>query len=202
MKKQHDIVIDSDVSLKVALAQNPQSPAPQSVLNAMKIINVAYYGFDSLLHHGQIVIHEDVIEDVKKFFKLALELKFPIKCVVPISNPKYRWDDETSCGDNNSSGFNYRYISGNQSRLSKHASGLAFDINPVQNIYIQYSKNLKEIFRSPASGVYNKKTPGTLTFSHPLVILMKKLGWDWGGDWTPKSGRKDYQHFEKKFNSI
>ena len=30
-----------------------------------------------------------------------------------------------------------------------------------------------------------------------LVVLMKNLGWQWGGDWMPESGRIDYQHFEK-----
>ena len=124
-------------------------------------------------------------------------MKFPIKSVIPISHSKYKWDDILSCRDNNSSGFNYRHISGDSSRLSKHAHGLAFDINPIQNIYIKYDKNLKEVLRFPALGLYDKNILGTLILNHPLVALMKKLEWDWGGDWTPESGRVDYQHFEK-----
>jgi hypothetical protein len=161
------------------------------------MVNMEYYGFNGAIHQGKIVMHKNVAEGVKKFFELALQLKFPIKSVVPINDPKYKWDDEISCNDNNSSGFNYRTVSGNAAKLSKHATGLAFDINPVQNIYVRYDKDLKEVFRAPADGIYDKNAPGTLVADDPLVTLMKSLGWDWGGDWTPESGREDYQHFEK-----
>ena len=183
--------------MQAALAQNPENPAPRDILDSMRMIDVKYFGFDDKLHIGQIVMREDVIADVKKFFELALEFKFPVKSVIPVSNPKYKWSDEISCDDSNSSGFNYRSVSGNTNKLSKHATGLAFDINPEQNIYIRYNENLEEVFRAPADGTYDKNTPGTLTSDHPLVLLMKKLGWDWGGDWTPETGRVDYQHFEK-----
>lgn len=183
--------------IEEVMVQNPQNPAPQEILNSLEITNVAYYGFDNILHQGQIIMHKDVVGDIVKFFKLAVELEFPIKNVIPIS--KYKWDDELSCEDNNSSGFNYRYISGDRARLSKHAMGLAFDINPVQNIYVRYDKDLKEIFRAPTDGIYDKNVSGTLVSNDPLVSLMKRLGWDWGGDWTRESGREDYQHFEKNF---
>ena len=103
-----------------------------------------------------------------------------------------------SCDDNNSSGFNYRFVMGTD-RMSKHAMGLAFDINPVQNIYIKYDEKMNEVFRFPKGAVYNKNAIGTLTIDHSLVSLMKSLGWGWGGDWKPESGRVDYQHFEKIF---
>ncbi len=193
----NDIKIDSSVSPEEALAQNPDNPAPQEILDMMDIVSVKYLGFDGGLHQGQIVINKNVVGDIKKFFGLALEIKFPIQSVIPISNPKYKWDDELSCEDNNSSGFNYRNISGKANKLSKHATGLAFDINPVQNIYVRYDENLKEVFRAPIEGVYDKNVPGTLISGDPLVNLMKELGWDWGGDWTKESGREDYQHFEK-----
>ena len=186
--------MNKDIEMMI---DNPQNPAPQEVLADLEIIDVEYYGFDKVLHQGQILMHKDVAEDVAEFFKLALKLKFPIKSVILISDPRYKWDDELSCEDNNSSGFNYRCVSGDTTRLSKHALGRALDINPVQNIYVRYDGNLKEVFRSPETGKYDKNTPGTLVSDDPLVLLMKKLGWDWGGDWKPESGREDYQHFEK-----
>lgn len=184
------------MSAESILAQNPDSVAPKDIIDAMKIVSVTYYGFDGALHTGQIVVAKEVAEDVQAFFALALELQFPIEKVIPISNEKYRWNDEVSCDDNNSAGFNYRRIFGTD-RLSKHALGRAFDINPVQNIYVGYDKDLQEIFRFPKGAVYNEAAKGTLTEAHPLVVFMKKLGWTWGGDWTPESGRVDYQHFEK-----
>lgn len=189
-------VIDSAAAKEDILMQNPNSPAPEDLVRSQAILKVEYYGFDGALHCGQIVMHKDVAKDVEVFFETALAIQFPLSKVIPISHKKYTWDDVTSCNDNNSSGYNYRLIMGTN-RMSKHARGLAFDINPVQNIYVRYDENMNEIFRLPKEGVYDKNAVGTLTHDNPLVALMKKIGWDWGGDWTPQSGRVDYQHFEK-----
>lgn len=198
MKKVDEIIIDSEISLEMALAQNPKAQAPADILSAQVVSTVEYFGFDWKKHRGQIVMNSVVIDDVKEFFELALKTNFPIKKVIPICAPQYKWDDIISCGDNNSSGFNFRYVSGDPTRLSNHAKGLAFDINPVENIYVRYDKDLSETFRYPPDGVYDLEAKGTLLATSSLVLLMKKLGWDWGGDWTPESGRIDYQHFEKK----
>ncbi len=191
-------IIDSEVSKETALAQNPDSPAPVELLDAMRVLSVMYMGFDEQEHQGQMVVHKDVATDVEAFFALAHTLRFPIEKVIPISNPLYGWDDAISCDDNNSSGFNYRHVSGDPSRLSQHALGRAFDINPVQNIYIRYDKELREVFRAPANGVYDTYVQGTLSAWHLLVTFLKTRGWEWGGDWAAESGRIDYQHFEKK----
>ena len=190
------MIIDSNMAREEILAQNPKSPAPQNIIDALEILTVKYFGFDEKIHSGQLVMNKNVIKDVESFFDLALKLSFPIEKVIPISNPKYGWDDEASCNDNNSSGYNYRLIMGTN-MLSRHSQGLAFDINPVQNIYVRYDKDLNEIYRSPKDGTYNEKAKGTLTSSDPLVSHMKTLGWEWGGDWTPETGRIDYQHFQK-----
>ena len=190
------MIIDSNMAREEILAQNPKSPAPQNIIDALEILTVKYFGFDEKIHSGQLVMNKNVIKDVESFFDLALKLSFPIEKVIPISNPKYGWDDEASCNDNNSSGYNYRLIMGTN-MLSRHSQGLAFDINPVQNIYVRYDKDLNEIARYPEGGAYDENAKGTLTKDHELVILMKGLGWEWGGDWTAETGRVDYQHFEK-----
>lgn len=189
-------IVDSNMGREAILAQNPESIAPQDVIDNIEILVVEYLGFDDVIHSGQIAMSKSVSNEVKEFFELALKIRFPIEKVIPISNEKYKWDDVVSCDDNNSSGFNYRKVLGTN-RMSKHSSGSAFDINPVQNIYVRYDKDLNETARYPKDGVYNENAKGTLTKNSPLVILMKNLGWDWGGDWTPESGRVDYQHFEK-----
>ena len=83
-----EIIVDSNVSLEEALIQNPTNSAPQNILDAMEMAIVRYWGFDGKLRQGQIVMNKSVIEDVKKFFNLVLEIKFPIQSVIPISNPK------------------------------------------------------------------------------------------------------------------
>lgn len=194
--ENNTVIVDSAMSLTEALAQNPNNPAPEDILQSVEVLEVEYFSFDGKLHKGQIVMNKKVIGDVEKFFKLAKDIKFPIEKVIPVSDPKYQWDDVVSCDDNNSAGFNFRLVQGT-SRLSKHAQGLAFDINPVQNIYVRYGLDGKEVVRYPKDGRYDVEVKGTLVAGDPLVTLMKGLGWEWGGDWTPDTGREDYQHFEK-----
>ena len=58
---------------------------------------------------------------------------------------------------------------------------MTFDINPVQNIFIKYDKDMNEIYRVPKNGKYDKNISGTLTPENPLVGHMKNLGWKWEG---------------------
>lgn len=176
--------------------QNPQSVAPTHIIERQRILSVQHFGFDGVVHEGLIVVHEEVAKDVTDFFALAYDIKFPIEKVIPISDKKYQWDDETSMADNNSSGFNYRTIMGTD-KLSNHATGRAFDVNPRQNIYVKHDENGQEMFRHPKGAVYDEQTKGTLTTNHPLVIFMRERGWEWGGDWQRGDGVTDYQHFEK-----
>ena len=189
-------IIDSNLSQSEMLLQNPIMEAPQDVLEQLECKEVTYYGYDGNIHQGQIVMNKKVMKDVVLFFEEAFKLQFPIKSVIPIADKKYRWNDEVSCDDNNSSGYNFRYIGGTI-RMSKHAQGLAFDINPLQNPYIKYDENVQELWRAPKHGTYDPSTPGTLFKEHPLVELLKSKGWAWGGDWKKEEGPIDYQHFEK-----
>lgn len=178
-----------------ALRDSNYLQAPAEIRAGLTVLSVTYTGFDGLLHEGQMVAHEAVAEDMRSFFSLAQAIQFPIASVIPISHELFLWDDLTSIKRNNSSAYNFRYVTGDTSRLSKHATGHAFDINPLQNIYIAHHEDGTEACRIPEHGTYNPTAPGTLTSDHPLVHHMKRLGWLWGGDWdTPK----DYQHFEKR----
>lgn len=188
-------IIDSNLSKEEMLLQNPNMEAPQDVLKEQECRDVTYYSFDGKVHQGQIAMNTKAMADVVSFFEEAFKLHFPIKSVIPISDKRYLWNDEVSCDDNNSSGYNFRYIGGT-TRMSKHALGLAFDINPVQNPYIKYNENAEELWRAPKHGTYDPSIPGTLFKEHPLVVLLKSKGWIWGGDWKKEEGPVDYQHFE------
>jgi hypothetical protein len=189
------IHIDSALTLEEMLLQNPVMEAPQEVLEQLECKEVTYYGYDGKVHQGQVVMNTKAMADVVLFFEEAFRIQFPIKSVIPIADKKYMWDDEVSCDDNNSSGYNFRYIGGT-TRMSKHALGLALDINPVQNPYIKYNEKSEELWRAPKNATYDVAIPGTLFKEHLLVELLKSKGWIWGGDWKNKDGPVDYQHFE------
>jgi hypothetical protein len=179
--------------------QNSASPAPLEILEQQICVSVSHVDFTGTEKVGEIIIHKQLANEVCEFFALALTIGFPIHSVRPVHEAPYLFDDAISCEANNSSGFNYRTIH-NSIQLSKHSLGMAFDINPIQNIYCTYNEKGEEIYRLPKYSEYDKNVPGTLTADHLLVILMKAKGWTWGGDWSIDSGRVDYQHFEKQLS--
>ncbi len=188
------MVSDSNLSLREALQQNPDSTCPHAITKTLGLLTVEYVSLDKQFHAGQIVVAQSVMAEVEAFFRHAEELNFPIDKVIPASHPNYSWDEEKLMAGNVSSGFNYRLIAGT-SKSSLHGQGRAFDINPRQNPYIRYSDS--QVIIKPEGAVWNKAAPGTLYAEHPLVRMMEGFGWEWGGHWTPESGRTDYQHFQK-----
>jgi len=181
-------IVDSNIKLAEALKKY----APPEFKKRQKLINVIYYSFDGKIHKGQLVIDERLVADIQEVFRVALENKFPINSVIPISHDRFfkdgKWnEDEQSMLSNNTSAFNYRAVTGGKN-LSKHAYGFAIDINPVQNPYIRGKIVL------PPYAVYDTHKPGTFTPDSPVLKTFIRLGWAWGGNWE---SLKDYQHFQK-----
>lgn len=185
ISEESGYVIDSNIDFEQAVSGKN---IPQSIIENLRLVDVYYYGFDEKLHKGQLVVHREVVLDIIEIFEFIRERQFPISKVIPIS--KYGWSDDKSIMDNNTSAFNYRYISGTRV-ISNHASGLAIDINPGLNPYIKNGSSL------PANCIYDTTKAGTILADSDLVKEFKKKGWQWGGDWK---SLKDYQHFEKKLN--
>jgi copper oxidase (laccase) domain-containing protein len=176
---------------------NPNRAAPPEVLKQITPVEVNYVDFEGNRQTGTIEVNKEVAQDVKDFFELALELGFPIENVVRSSDAEYLWDDDKLMAANTSSGFNYRFIKGTDTP-SLHGLGLAFDVNTRCNPYLRYDNVTGELIGiDPIDAEYSIETPGTLHADHPLVMFLKRRGWQWGGDWTPESGRTDYQHFQK-----
>lgn len=181
-------IIDSRMTLTDALRKY----APPEFKDKQKIVEVVYYSFDGKIHQGQLVIDRRLVQDIQEVFRVALENKFPINSVIPISDDRFykdgKWnEDDQSMMANNTSAFNYRKVTGGK-KLSKHSYGFAIDINPAQNPYIKGKIVL------PPGAVYDPSRPGTLIRNSPLVKTFLRLGWTWGGEWK---SLKDYQHFEK-----
>lgn len=185
MQEYSGIIVDSEMTFDEAVAN---LDFPNEVRKNLTIITVLYFGFDEKIHKGQIVIHKKLSAEIKEIFDELFAKRFPIEKVIPIV--KYNWDDEASMRDNNSSAFNYRFISGTK-KLSNHSYGTAIDINPFQNPYIVGKKT------SPRGSKYDKNAKGTILAGSFVVKAFKKRGWKWGGDWTT---RRDYQHFEKSLD--
>ena len=111
----------------------------------------------------------------------------------------YNGDDEASMEDNNTSCFNYRTTAGSDS-LSRHALGLAVDINPFYNPYLTYNQD-GSVNISPAGAEdYADRSalfPYKIDEDDLCCKLFLRHGFTWGGNWN---SCKDYQHFQKSLD--
>ena len=148
-------------------------------------------------HQGEMVVHKLIAEDVLEIFEALYDAGYPIERMVLPDN--YLADDETMMRDNNSSCFNFRFIS-HTNRISKHGLGMAVDINTLYNPYHKIVTNddgTSEEVIEPATG--EPYLDRTQDFDYKIekddlcYRLFVEKGFEWGGDWTD---RKDYQHFE------
>lgn len=181
-------IVDSNMSLPEALRKE----APVEFKERQRLVEVLYYSFDGKIHKGQLVIDARLVEDIQEAFRVALETRFPIASVIPISDERFfkngEWnEDNQSMLANNTSAFNYRRVTGGKG-LSRHAYGFAIDINPALNPYIKGNLVL------PSGAIYDTYKLGTLEPDSAVVKTFIRLGWEWGGNWK---SLKDYQHFEK-----
>jgi hypothetical protein len=159
-------------------------------LDDLALLTVTHMGFDRKPHTGELVVHKNVADELLAIFRSLYARKYPIEKIRRIE--AYGGDDMTSMQDDNTSAFNCRVIAGT-SRLSRHAYGLAIDVNPLYNPYVK-----GDDIQPPEGAAYLDRSRDVKGMIHAEDICRREFmvrGWDWGGDWE---SRKDYQHFEKK----
>lgn len=160
----------------------------------LRYLHILHVGFDNNTHEGELIVNKRIAEDVLDIFKELYKAGYQIEKVRLID--EYNAQDELSMRDNNSSAFNFRYIS-YSTTLSKHAMGLAVDINTLYNPYIKHVDGRLNI--EPANAVNyvdrNRQFPHKIDHQDLCYKLFTKYGFEWGGDWEDS---KDYQHFEIK----
>jgi hypothetical protein len=151
------------------------------------VIRMNHWDFSGVVREGELVVAAAVADDVVSAFERIFAARFPIQRMVRID--AYGGDDNRSMEDNNCSAFNFRTVAG-LDVLSLHSFGTAIDINPAQNPYIAGERVLP-----PAAAAYLDRSllrPGMITRPGPVTDAFDAIGWEWGGDWSP---RKDYHHF-------
>lgn len=152
----------------------------------LRRLDVSYWGFDGKRRVGSIVVRSTQARDVRSVFRKLYAARFPIRRLRPVE--AYKGSDEDSMAADNTSGFNCRFVSGAR-RWSQHAYGLAIDVNPVENPYLDGSR-----VRPPAGRRYldrSRVRPGMAVSGGIIVRAFAAIGWSWGGRWSTP----DYQHF-------
>lgn len=188
------------------LFHGTQGPVPEALALRMRIhswrqgcptpisdlvyLRLSHHGYDGAVHDGELVVHKELAQDVLSIFKALFDLRFPVEKMKVIDD--YQGDDDASMADNNTSGFNCRFVAAKPGVFSKHSEGRAIDINPRTNPMI-----VKDAVFPPAGSAFidrNKNAPGLLRTRDRVVREFTRRGWVWGGAWT---SMRDYQHFEK-----
>ena len=159
----------------------------------LRHVRALHWDYDNQMHVGEMIVNKQIAECVARILRQLFDAKYPIqRMLLP---DVYDADDETQMRDNNSSCFCYRTIAGS-TNLSKHARGLAIDINTLYNPYYKVRDD-GTLFIQPATAeAYCNRDwdfPYKIDHDDLCFRLFTEAGFDWGGDWTT---RKDYQHFE------
>ena len=159
----------------------------------LRYIHVLHVGFDNQVHEGELVVNKDIADDVLEIFKELYESGYQIEKVRLVD--EYDADDEVSMSDNNSSAFNFRFIS-HTTKISKHGMGMAVDINTLYNPYVKTVDGELSIEPANAADYVDRSKDFSHKIDHDDLCykLFTEHGFEWGGDWTHS---KDYQHFEK-----
>ncbi|MCR5421948.1 MAG: M15 family metallopeptidase [Lachnospiraceae bacterium] len=158
----------------------------------LRYLHVLHKDINGVTHEGEIIVNKKIASDVLEIFKVLYENNYPIEKIRLID--EYNADDEASMEDNNSSGFNFRFIQGTD-KISKHGMGMAVDINPLYNPYVK-EKDGNRIIEPINAEPYTdrekqfdyKIEKGDLCYEQFI-----EHGFIWGGEWKSV---KDYQHFE------
>lgn len=164
----------------------------------LRIVRFDYLNLDGQLRKdGEIMVMAAVAEQVQAIFATLLQRKFALAGARLMNH--YHGDDAAAMRDNNTSAFNDRVIT-KGSATSLHAYGLAIDINPVQNPFLQLARDGTAVF-SPASGsnyanrvAIRPGKPIRKGMAEEVVEVFAQHGFlIWGGNWDAPI---DYQHFQ------
>ncbi len=158
----------------------------------LRYLHVLHTGFDGQTHEGEIVCNKYIAEDLLEIFEALYEAQYQIEKIKLVD--EYDADDERSMADNNSSSFNFRFIS-YTTKVSKHGYGLAMDINTLYNPYVKTVNGKLNIEPANATDYVdrNKDFPHKIDENDLVYKLFTAHGFEWGGAWNSS---KDYQHFE------
>lgn len=159
-------------------------------------VGLRYIDFNGQEQTGELICNKAIAQDMVEIFHELYRNEYRIESVRLID--EYGGDDTASMAENNTSCFNYRVVDGT-TNLSKHAYGLAIDVNPYYNPYVVFHRNAdgSDYISPPGSEIYADRSQSfacKIDENDLCYRLFTAHGFTWGGNWN---STKDYQHFQK-----
>ena len=163
-------------------------------LSGLRVLSVSYWGFDTRVHQGTMVVNADAVGPLTIAFRKLFDLRFPVDAMSLEDaygpHPPANGDVTASfeCRDAVPSPCSGGTSTGH---WSEHAYGEAVDLNPVENPYVGCGQT-----RDKTAVSFMKRTPLRRGMVSPAVLaVFHSVGWGWGGSWIGST--KDYMHFSR-----
>lgn len=165
----------------------------------LREVSFRFVDFAGEIRVGRVVVMDAVAVHAQAVFDELLARRFPLRRATPMQ--AWLGDDDAAMADDDTSGFNARRVAGS-SQWSLHAFGLAIDLNPVENPFIEIADDGRTLRVSPAASgrdFVNRREPRPgkpprSGLAEDVVDVFAEHGFlIWGGDWNSPI---DYQHFE------
>ena len=141
----------------------------------LRHIRALHWDYDNQMHVGEMIVNVQIANRVATILRQLFDAKYPIqRMLLP---DVYDADDETQMRDNNSSSFCYRAIAGS-TKLSKHARGLAIDINTLYNPYYKDRATAPASFSPPLPrhiATAHGTSPTRLTTTTSVSVSSQRL---------------------------
>lgn len=185
--------LDDETKVRITGMSYPADDANSAVkYDDLRYLKLLHFDFDGVVHEGELIVNKSLADEVLSIFYQLYQSQYPLSSVRLVDDFGEPGDDNVSMAANNTSAFNYRYVTGTK-KLSLHSFGAAIDINPMLNPYLVGDRI------APENGAkYADRTQdfaGKIDHDDLCFKLFTAHGWTWGGDWHVD---KDYQHFSKK----
>ncbi len=153
----------------------------------LRYLTVGFRGFDGRAHTGELLANAKVADDLVTVFKRLFAADFPIERMRISTAAEL---NAPSTGDGNTTEvFACRPVRGKKA-WSRHAYGLAVDLNPFQNPYRKGEVVLPELATAYLDRADARS--GMVQPREQAVRAFAAIGWAWGGDYR---SLKDYMHF-------
>ncbi len=169
-------------------------------LSSLRYLKMLHFNFDDEVQVGEMIVNEAIEADVLDIFYNLFLNRYQIRSMYLIDE---FWtgdgveSDDASIEADNTSCFCYRRAT-DAENLSRHAYGMAIDLNPFENpfIYVHEDGSFSCDHEGSYAYIENRspEMPHVITHEDLAYQLFAAHGFTWGGDW---SSPIDYQHFVK-----
>ena len=165
---------------------------------SLRYLTVNFWGFDGKRSRGAVVVNASIASRTASAFTRLYNQRFRIRQMKVMDRS---WghhpigpgaNDNASMAADNTSGFNCRYVGGEEAKKnwSNHAYGTAIDANPFENPYRDEQGRV-----TPDAWFLDRRSGHPAVFSSASsneVRAFTDQGFRWGGLWSAP----DYQHFD------